>query len=303
MIDFPRHMKTYFRSDSCPNCHHAVDPTFPSCPSCGAENPNLRGNHAFDHHVHETIPCQIVCVLIQTLGLFLVGLAATVIVEVTFLVQHPGATAQETTDFMSRTDVNFGVNSSGYLAVLVAFALFFGLRKHFGVLFHSFRNYKNVLFGLLGGGAIIGATYLYGLMLNGIFAAAGIPAPGPNSNELLVRSMVKAFPALSLFIFGLLGPLTEEIGYRVGLFGFSARLGKIAAYLISSIVFGLVHFQFEALTSGDSARMIVELANLPNYIGAGLALAFLYDRFGLAGSYTAHAVNNLVSLVTTLVGE
>ena len=94
----------------------------------------------------------------------------------------------------------------------------------------------------------------------------------------------------------------EEMGYRVGLFGFCSRLGKFAAYAISGVVFGLAHFDIEALTAGDSARLIVEFANLPSYIGAGLFLGFIYDRFGLAASYTAHTLNNVVSLITTLAG-
>ena len=296
-------MKTYLRSKNCDHCGHPIDPTFPTCPKCGEENPSLRGDHAFDHHVHDRIPFQIVCILIQTIGLFLVGLVVSLIVEVAFIALHPGATVQEITDYLSTVEVNFPVNAAGYVTVLGGFAILFGVRKRFGELFRSFRDYKNILFGLLGGGVIILASYLYGYILTGIFTAAGMEIPGPNANEQLVRQMVKTFPVLSLFVFGLIGPLTEEIGYRVGLFGFTSRFGKWVGYLVSSVIFGLVHFDVTSLGSGDTARLIVELANLPSYVGAGLCLAFLYDRFGLAGSYTAHTVNNLCSLIITLVGE
>lgn len=295
-------MKTYFRSHHCERCEKGYDPTFPVCPACGEPNGSLRDIHAFDHHVHEIIPFQITYVLIQTIGLFVIGFVLTIAVEIGFFSFHPGATADEALAYMQSVGVNFGLNSAGYLAVTIAFALIFAIRKRFGELFRSFRKWQNYIFGIVGGGLIVLFTYLYGLALTGIFNAAGIPQPGPNHNELLVREMVRAFPVLSILVFGVVGPMTEEIGYRVGLFGFGSRLGKWVAYLISALIFALVHFDSTALGSGDNARIIVEFANLPSYIGAGLFLGFLYDRFGLATSYTAHVVNNLVSLVTTLAG-
>lgn len=295
-------MKTYFASHKCENCGQAHDPTLSSCPKCGGENESLRGNHAFDHHVHETFPLQITFILIQTLGMILFGVLLAIGVEIGYIMSHPNATAEELTAYVSSVSVSFGLNAAGYVAVLIVYLLIEGLRKRYKELFKSFANWKSYVFGAIGGGLIILITYLYSLSLSGIFQAAGFEPPGPNHNEILVQEMVRAFPVLSFFIFGFIGPFGEEMGYRVGLFGFCSRLGKFAAYAISGVVFGLAHFDIEALTAGDSARLIVEFANLPSYVGAGLLLGFIYDRFGLAASYTAHTLNNVVSLITTLAG-
>lgn len=238
----------------------------------------------------------------QTLGLTIIGFILALASQVAFIIGHPGATQSEITAFASGLGLNFGLNAAGYILVLAGFLLMFGVRRKFGELFRSFRSYKGFLAGAIGGIAIIGATYLYGFIINSIFLAAGMPIPGPNQNEQTIRKMVTAFPALCLIVFGLIGPFTEEIGYRVGIFGFFSRLGKWAAYLLSALIFGLVHFDVTILFDASAqSRAAIELANLPSYIGAGLGLAFLYDRFGLSASYTAHTLNNVFSLVYTLV--
>ena len=80
----------------------------------------------------------------------------------------------------------------------------------------------------------------------------------------------------------------------VGLFGLGARLGKWAGYILGVLVFAFIHFDF---TSIGTDAVAAELISLPNYLFSGAVLCFLYDKFGLCGSYLTHALNNLQSVV------
>jgi membrane protease YdiL (CAAX protease family) len=110
--------------------------------------------------------------------------------------------------------------------------------------------------------------------------------------------MTKSFPALSILFFGLIGPIVEEITYRVGLFGLAKRVNRVFAYIIVPIVFGFIHFDFESI---GTDRFLNEIFNMPTYILGGLALAFLYDRFGFAASTTTHILNNLWATIASLI--
>ena len=69
------------------------------------------------------------------------------------------------------------------------------------------------------------------------------------------------------------------------------------AYIVTSLVFGLIHFNFFA--TGDA--LINELLNLPSYVISGFLLTLAYDKFGFACSSVAHIVNNLFSIVVSMI--
>ena len=116
-----------------------------------------------------------------------------------------------------------------------------------------------------------------------------------SANEEAVRSVIDIYPVASVFMIGIIGPFCEELAYRVGLFGFLRRFNKVVAYIVSAIVFGLMHFHF---TAGD---LINELIFLPTYIVPGVAFAVAYDLFGLPCSLTAHVINNLWAIIGHLL--
>ncbi|MBE6127509.1 MAG: CPBP family intramembrane metalloprotease [Erysipelotrichaceae bacterium] len=294
-------MKAYFHQEKCPECEKYYDPTLNVCPHCGHQEPERRDFHAFEHHVHDSFIWQIVLFLIGFAGLQILGFLLAAILQVTFMATHPGCTPEEITQYLQSVSANFTASGVTYVIIFAIYFLIFGLRKRFKELFHSFAKAKNYLFGAIGGIAILGATMLYSLIINVILRATGFGEIGVNNNETAIRAITIAFPALSLIVFGFVGPLCEELAYRVGLFGFMSRLGKLLGYSISAMIFGLIHFNWNALGSGDANAIVVEFANLPGYVGSGLALAFLYDRFGLCSSYVAHAFNNVFSLSMTLI--
>ena len=159
-----------------------------------------------------------------------------------------------------------------------------------------------ILIGLLGIGfaaIIIVATVAYGMLVtNPVYKALGVDSGTTNANQGALNSAILASPIVSCLTLSLVGPFCEELGYRVGLFGLSSRLGKVAGYIITIIVFALIHVSF----SWESAtEMVVELVNLPSYLIGGVLLTLAYDKFGFACSFSAHALYNLFSVLMNYI--
>lgn len=292
-------MSTYFAKKKCPECGQWQDPALPVCPHCGHREERF---HDFDHQFVLPFPIQLVFLGITVVGLQVLGLIVGVILMIAYVAGHPGADYAQIMAAISEPWAAFTENAVAYCLLAGAFVLVVGLRKKLPALFKTFAQWKSLLAGVIGFGVLYGVTFLYGLAMEGIFTAAGMPIPGPNENEILIRQICLQFPVWSVLVFGLVGPFVEEMGYRVGMFGFLSRVRKPLAYILTAFVFGFAHFGWSVMLEGDTNRMIVELVNIPTYVGAGAILCFLYDRFGFSAAYTAHALNNVLSIVLTLSG-
>lgn len=292
-------MKTFLRKKTCPHCQHSYDPILKGCPKCGESNPEFARGYPFEWHVIDSLPWQIGYFLFGWAGFQVLGLIISLLIDVGFVIANPNATAEETSAFLNGVGVSFGTTAAAYCVMLVVFIVVLSLRKRMHVLAKSFRHWLPYVAGICGGALLLGISILYSLFADWIMTTAHITA-SVNENESAIRAMATAFPVLSIFVFGLVGPFCEEVTYRVGLFGFSSRFGKVLAYVISATVFGLIHFSWRVLFSGDGNAIAIEFINLPNYLIAGIGLALLYDKCGFCASFIAHAVNNLVSIITSL---
>jgi hypothetical protein len=132
----------------------------------------------------------------------------------------------------------------------------------------------------------------YGLV--SLYGALGIQLED-NQNQAAIVRLVKDSPMISLFTFGLLGPIVEEWTYRLGLFQYLKSRSKWIAYVVTLTIFGLIHFDFTA------TNLTNELLNLPIYLVAGAWFCFLYDRFGLQVAMATHIINNLLSVMSILI--
>ena len=146
-----------------------------------------------------------------------------------------------------------------------------------------YKFFVGIAFGL----AVIIIPSLYDIFVNLLFPH------GVNNNEAGLRSFIPSYPFLSIIFLCILGPLCEELTYRVGLFGL-LRKRKWVAYVVSILVFSFMHFDFTA------KDMITELVNLPSYMLSALIFAYAYDKFGFTTSWTAHMFNNLFAVVAIL---
>lgn len=147
----------------------------------------------------------------------------------------------------------------------------------------EFRNWLPYVVGIGFGIGLIVFSIIYSTIVN-LFYQSDI-----NENEEALRSFITVYPITSLVFLGVIGPICEELTYRVGLFGVLKK-PKWLAYVIGTLVFALAHFSF------TSTNLINELVNLPVYLVSGFLLCLAYDKFGLAASLTTHTVNNIYSV-------
>ena len=154
----------------------------------------------------------------------------------------------------------------------------------------QFKDYKRYLYGLLFGLAVIGFDVVYSNFVN-LFYEFHV-----SGNEESVRSTIVLYPALSIIVLGILGPICEELTYRVGLFGLIKKWNFAVAFLASTFVFGFAHFSF------FGGNILDELVNLPIYLFSGFAFTFAFVKYGFIGSMTAHITNNLIAVSLSVAG-
>ena len=201
------------------------------------------------------------------------------------------ATGESPNAVLSQFGTSMVINSICYIGLLIALTLIinFDLIK----LLKSFKQWQSYLAGVICLVAIFAFNYAYGVTINILkeFKIINIPV-SDNANEASLQSLQDVYPITCLFIFGIVGPICEELKYRVGLFSLLKRKNRAFAYWITIAVFALIHFNF----STNPTTLLNEILNLPYYMFAAFAFSFTYEKFGLAGSLTAHLLNNVVSL-------
>ena len=281
----------YFRRNHCSSCGHTYDPTRTKCPYCGQENPDKEARR-FENFL--PVPAWKEAVFF---GVGYFGLQLTVLLVELICIAVVGV--ENSSAFLNSGKGIFVIYAVAYPVVfaLLGFFLWDDWRR----IGKSFSSWKPYVAGLVGFAAMMGANVVYNLIIQGIFSAAGVPLPGTNGNQTNVVSMVLQNPLVCVFVIGLIGPCMEELCYRVGLFGFMNRFDKWVGYLVGILFFGFIHFDFTAF--GDGERLLGEIIALPNYLGSAAALCFLYDKFGFGASFTAHSLNNLLSIAEILVTQ
>lgn len=264
-----------FGKKKCPYCESEIDKAETTCPACGRV---VVRNHYRIFNIQITwMPWyrEIIVFLIGSLGLTIAALA----VQIVMMVFKLGGDSQ-----------SLWVNFLGYLITLLSIgAVIF---MHHKGLFKSFERWQPYLLGLAGLAAIYVFNVLYSSVTTILFSMED------NANETSVNSIILSMPVLSFFFVVIFGPLCEELTYRVGLFSFLYRIHVVVAYVATALIFALIHFDWTCF--GDTALLTNELLNLPLYMFAGLTFCFLYHKWGLAASLTAHISNNLLSYVLIL---
>ena len=152
----------------------------------------------------------------------------------------------------------------------------------------KFKNWVPYVVGVAVGLSVLLLDELYVRFVN-IFYTTG---NGGNGTD--IGKIVSIYPVASLFMFGFIGPMCEELTYRVGLFGSLKRWNRVWAYIISSLVFGFIHMKFQG-------NIATEFILLPTYVFPGVMFALAYDMYDLPCSYTAHITNNLIAIISVII--
>ena len=258
----------------CPNCGAYYDPTLEKCPSCHKHNElyldrQINDKVAFMHPIAQ-------------LGLFLGGFsfAGMLILELIVGILLAGLIKDETT-------LECIVISCTYILMIggLSFIILYTRRKHF---FSKYKRQIDYIYGF----AYAITLILVGSLVTNFISLFHEVTDNVNQSTAIVFS--KNYPLLAFFILGIVGPICEELTYRVGLYSFLRRINKYLALAVTTVVFALIHFDF---TADD---IINELWSLPSYVAAGAILTLAYEHRGPACSMTAHVCYNIFAFLVML---
>ena len=265
-----------FNKKKCPDCQSKYDVVEATCPACGKENEEVKKLRINQNIIWLPWIRQLILFLIGALGLQIAAIVLAVIV---------GKTMGNGLD--ARLTVNFTAYGLTAIALIMAF------HPLYKKILPSFKKWVPYVAGIIGCIAVLVCNAIYGSFIRNIETTK-------NANESLARDMILSYPIAATIMTAFLGPICEELTYRVGLFSLLKRVHTALAYVGTAIIFALIHFDFQAI---GTAKITNELINLPYYFGAGLTLSYLYDKFGLASSLTAHISNNLLTTIVVLVAR
>ncbi len=174
---------------------------------------------------------------------------------------------------------------------ILALVFVFVLGKTYIIkLLSTFLNKRVVLYGVICGISVIFSAIIYNIVIQ----LSGVSITD-NQNQTIIEQIIIAFPFVAFLIIVILGPLCEEITYRLGLFSFIYEKNKYLAYIITLTIFGLIHFSF------DQQTIVNELINLPIYLISGFIFCFTYQKYGFAAALIGHSFNNLYSFVVQFI--
>jgi membrane protease YdiL (CAAX protease family) len=242
----------------------------------------------------------------QALTMFLVGLLGlnvfAYIVFYALYAMFPTA---------SDVDLNTYTNFITYIIlILILVYLSYSYNKQkFISNIESLKN-KNVWFFILFGLILIYIAAILASQLETlIYEWAGIEI-AINDNQSSINTMLTAHPILIIIMVTIFAPIVEEIAYRQGLFESVRFRSRVWAYVVTIIVFSLIHFGWlgsfydtDTQTWGvNMDTLITELIALPSYMGGAAVLSYVYDHENnVISSMFVHGLYNLIGIVATLL--
>ena len=264
-----------FKNKKCPNCDGYYDPTLEQCPLCHKDN-ELYTNRCLRDSIMFYHPA-------AQIGLFLCGFsyAGMLISEFIGAFFFSGIT-----DKPLRSAVLILFTYLLMLSALMVIA--FSSRQNSFI--KKFKRPIDYTLGLGYAGAIVISVLVIGLITNIFYKDT-------NSNQASAESLINNYPIIAGFVICLIGPICEEFTYRVGLYSFLRRINKVLAFVVTVIVFALIHFDFTA------ENMIAELWSLPTYLACGALLTIAYDHRGPACSMIAHIAYNTTAYLLVIMGK
>lgn len=263
--------KTYihnpFETKVCPKCGHKYDAVQPKCPKCKEPFETSRAL-PFNEVTFVNPFIEIALFFVGWLGLKgLVEIISRILRDMVLNGSLPASDANMV--------LNYAVYGTLFIIMMGIVAIY--LPK----LCKSFTK-PDFLWGFIVYAVIFGFDIVWGNISRAIGATI-------NENQDAINNIAKINVPLSILFLGFLGPICEELTYRVGLFNFTRRVNRIMGYVISAAIFGLIHIH--------DYGSLNEWLSYPSYLFAGLAFAFAYEKWGFGASTLAHVTNNVLSLL------
>lgn len=277
---FKRGNKTMlFKKQICPHCKKEIEATNRTCPYCGSKN------EALDRKLVgpgvNSMPFW------KQLIYFAIGFVGIGILEIIFSFIGVACGMDE------QTALAF-VTFATYFVLIAGIVYFTILNKEYLLLY--FKDVLPYAIGIIGAIAVIGLQESYSMLLDLLHVEYVT-----NDNEVIVENLIVQYPALSIILIGIAGPIVEEFTYRLGLFSFLTRVNRVLAYVVTILLFSVMHLSIDGLLQGDMNAFLNELINFPSYIIGAAVLTTIYDLFGISASSIAHIGNNLFVIILTLI--
>lgn len=266
-----------FNNKKCSNCSNLYDSEFYECPKC--KTLNEIGNSK-----SRKLPTLYISSFNQSyllgIGLILMTLI-TIFVSILVGIIFPDISTNKVGLIAIVTLITYILTLIFQIISIWEYKLYF---------LKTFLNYKAILVSILACIIIFGFDYLYNYIIETLYYKGATPEI--NMNQGLIIDMIKDSPILSFFTIVALGPIIEELTYRVGLFGLFRKFNVYIAYVVTILFFALAHISFEEIFKGN---YIQELFALGNYLFASFILCITYHKFGFSASLIAHILNNLIA--------
>lgn len=270
-------LRDIFEGVRCPNCGSYHDVTLKECPKCHKSNELFRLRR---------IPKRVVFLhpFVQ-IGMFLAGFAygGMLILEIIVALFA---------DYLPSDPALRSITGNAIIYIsmfigLLAIALLSGRAKLFG---EKFLNGTDYIYGIGYTVTIVFVSIILGSILSWFYHIDN------NINQEAIEKVANSYPLLAFPVLCAIGPICEELTYRVGLFSFLRRFNKYVAFVITVVVFAFIHLELGA------EDMLAELKALPIYLVSGFILTLAYEHRGPACSMTAHIVYNIFAFIMILVG-
>ena len=181
---------------------------------------------------------------------------------------------------------NIVLESFAYGVLFIIFLVIaFQNKKHF---IEEFKGKHKWINGLILGFVCLALELLLSTVISVLFPS------DTNANQAVVESLTKSYPTIMLIVTVIIGPMCEELTYRVGLYGALREKNKNIAFIVSGLLFALMHMSFTDTT------LLAELTALPIYLLIAYFLNYAYEKHGLACSYVTHMILNLMSFIAIM---
>lgn len=143
------------------------------------------------------------------------------------------------------------------------------------------------------GTVCVGLVAFYGLneLAHRVFSLA--VANQTNLNDVTISAQIADAPRSTILIVVFLAPFVEETLFRGYVFGNLREHSRVAAYIVSCLLFAFLHVWQFAVVSRSLTYFLLML----QYLVPGLVLAWAYERSGtLWGSILLHAAVNALAV-------
>ena len=170
------------------------------------------------------------------------------------------------------------------------------------IVFHGFLGRTTRVLvdraGSAGKVLLAGLVALYGLNELVYRLTRLVSASQTNLNDVAISAQIDDAPHMTLLIVVFLAPFVEEVLFRGLVFGNLRGKSRTVAYLVSCLLFALLHVWQFAVVNRDLTYFLLMI----QYLVPGLVLAWVYDHSGtLWTSIGLHAAANALSALVLLV--